>query len=287
MLTALAGSIVVTTPSGLPIETLRLQHRSPSSFLLLLLDWQPNWVCSWAHIMAASLSLLLLAPLVLLCSLLVGLPAAAALDIFNPGWTAGQATFYPDAAQGGQCRYFGYYGNAIVAIGNEYWANGGACGSCFELQCDPSNNGNGNAVYSSGCRPGLPVLKVTLSDITDECYADNCGNTGYHFDLDPSKYAEFANFAADGGGIVYIKWRRVPCNYQKNLLLRAHEQTNPWWLAFTVLDQNGAGDIDRVEWSSATRGWQIAPRLAYSGNTFTIGGYPYEPLSVRITDSEQ
>lgn len=30
-------------------------------------------------------------------------------------------------------------------------------------------------------------------------------------------------------------------------------------------------------------GWQIAPRLGFSGNTFTIGGYPYEPMSVRIT----
>lgn len=49
---------------------------------------------------AAPPSLLSLALLVLLGSLLVGLPATAGLDIFNPGWTAGQATFYPDAAKG-------------------------------------------------------------------------------------------------------------------------------------------------------------------------------------------
>lgn len=30
-------------------------------------------------------------------------------------------------------------------------------------------------------------------------------------------------------------------------------------------------------------GWSPAPRLASAGNTFTIGGYPYERISLRIT----
>lgn len=57
----------------------------------------------------------------------------------------------------------------------------------------------------SACLPRPPPLIFVCGP---SCSGDRCGGTGYHFDLDPTKFADIANFAADGGGIVFIKWRR-------------------------------------------------------------------------------
>jgi hypothetical protein len=65
-----------------------------------------------------------------------------------------------------------------------------------------------------------------------------------------------------------VEWRcacRAPCDYSpRPVSVRMKEGINPYWLAFTILDQSGQGDVDHVDWSTASRGTHHGP-LTYRG----------------------
>ena len=142
-------------------------------------------------------------------------------------WSRGRATFYGHdgySIDDGACMYgdipFPYYvgalsdwlgDNASMSFNTYQHGNreNNMCGTCFEVQCDPSGP------YGGDCRSDRVNASVIVR-ITDRCPCDHpnpsnkkwCCGDAPHFDL---SYDAFGEIGSHGGGVISLQWRQVQC----------------------------------------------------------------------------
>eukprot|EP01023_Acetabularia_acetabulum_P054513 TRINITY_DN616_c0_g1_i1.p1 TRINITY_DN616_c0_g1~~TRINITY_DN616_c0_g1_i1.p1 ORF type:complete len:197 (+),score=41.49 TRINITY_DN616_c0_g1_i1:115-705(+) len=146
-------------------------------------------------------------------------------------WQYGRATFYGDkpwdfTIHYGSCGY--YYlckdegtGWDIAALSDVNPAQGGSCGRCYELKCNPTvlKDGYGASLDRSNiCRDPEASVVVTITDKCPCTYASNsysnkrwcCGDMDH---MDVSVWA-FEKLADLKWGVIGIQYREVSCGYQ-------------------------------------------------------------------------
>ncbi|KAL6873941.1 hypothetical protein ACP4OV_014023 [Aristida adscensionis] len=178
------------------------------------------------------------------------LPPAAAADIADGG-ACGYGAMAAELVSGG-----GHV--AAAAASAEFFRGGAGCGACYQLRCrDPRVCGG----------DGVKVVVVTDAARTRET-----NRTG--FQLPREAFAAMARHgmadhlaAMDN---VQIDFRRVPCEYRKNLAVRVEEGSrNPSHLAVRFLFQGGQTDIAGVEVAEAgatPQSWRPMARRRRRGN---------------------
>ncbi|RLN11843.1 expansin-like A4 isoform X2 [Panicum miliaceum] len=182
-------------------------------------------------------------------------------------------------------------GYVVTAAGAEFFRDGAGCGACYQVgvtdDCPANNIGctNANANSKLRCRDrrvcgdgGVKVVVVT----------DAANSTGFVLAGDA-----FAAMAKDGmagqlagsDNVVPVDFRRIPCEYKKNLTVRVEEGSrNPGHLAVRFLYQGGQTDIAAVEIAQADRtrtqqSWRPMARLR---RVWRATRAPAGPLRLRL-----
>ncbi|KAL6660942.1 hypothetical protein ACP70R_000326 [Stipagrostis hirtigluma subsp. patula] len=182
------------------------------------------------------------------------------------GTTAGACGYKDTAAEG--------YGVQTVAVSTVLFADGAACGGCYEVRCVDS---------PQGCKAGAPPVTVTATNLCPPNYEQSGDSGGWcnppreHFDL---TMPAFLQIAQEKAGIVPISYRRVPCTKQGGI--RYTITGNKYFNLVMVTNVGGAGDVtavsvkgdDRVKWTELKRNsgqvWQAAEDLTGESLTFRV-----------------
>ncbi|GAV79761.1 Pollen_allerg_1 domain-containing protein/DPBB_1 domain-containing protein [Cephalotus follicularis] len=205
----------------------------------------------------------------LLCVMVLLIEICYSQDTF----TCSRATYYgsPDClgTPTGACG-FGEYGRTVydanVAGVSRLWRNGTGCGACYQVRCK---------VPQLCTDDGIVVV------VTDYGEGDKTD-----FILSSRAYARLGrpNMALElyAYGVVDIEFRRTPCKYAANLVLKVHEHSNyPDYLAIILLYQAGQSDILAVEvWQEDCKEWR-GMRRAY-GAVWDMANPPRGPIQLRF-----
>jgi len=168
----------------------------------------------------------------------------------------GVATWYNANGYSGTCsldtmpvKYIG------TAMSSSQWFGANICGACLN-------------VYG----PNNKTTKVMVSNM-----CPNCGTN--HLDLDPIAFTKLA--PKKTGRLNNIKWKIVPCNYNRPVQYHFKIGSSRWWFALQVLYHN----VPVVSMEISTNGgkkWTKVERLDY--NYFVNNsGFGPGPYTVRIT----
>ncbi|XP_010533848.1 PREDICTED: expansin-like B1 [Tarenaya hassleriana] len=200
----------------------------------------------------------------------VVLPVVMCHSSHGGGFTPSRAAYYgtPDGkgTTSGACGYgeFGRNMNgAKVAAVSKLWRNGAGCGACYQVKC--TNPWCCNSVV------------VSVSDYGE----------GDRTDFIMNKQA-FKKLACPGAekevisyGVVDIVYKRVPCQFPTNILLKVHENSRFHdYLSLVLLNVGGANDILALEIKDDWGEW-IEMRRAY-GAVFDLPNPPKGALTVRF-----
>lgn len=196
-------------------------------------------------------------------------------------WQDAYATFYGDETasetMGGACGYGNLftngYGTATAALSSVLFNNGYACGQCYQILC----------VHSKWCYSGYPMTTITATNLCPPNWAQDSNNGGWcnpprkHFDMSKPAFMKIAQWK---GGIVPVKYRRVPCIRKGGI--RFSFQGNGYWLLVYVMNVGGAGDISSMAVKGTKTGWiNMSHNWGASYQAFsTLGG---QALSFKLT----
>ncbi|KAH6783060.1 hypothetical protein C2S52_008019 [Perilla frutescens var. hirtella] len=140
-------------------------------------------------------------------------------DGFSPAVATWYGSPYGSGSVGGACglgndvENFPYYG--MISAGNQnIFRSGAGCGSCYMVKCTENPHCSGSP--------------ITVT-VTDEC-PGSCNDEAFHFDLSGKA---FGYLAKNGEG----------CYYKSKIALKIDLGSNPYYLAFTVENVNGDGEI--------------------------------------------
>ncbi|KAH6762286.1 expansin A9 [Perilla frutescens var. hirtella] len=191
-------------------------------------------------------------------------------------WKDAHATFYggADGTIGGACGYEDKdkqtFGKDTTALSTALFNNGTTCGACFEIKCEPEK---GQA--QQWCKPGQPSIVVTATDFCPPGGLGWCNSPKEHFDLSQPAFLKIAEYK---GGIVSVKYRRVPCNRQGGVRFKI--TGNPYFNLVGITNVGGAGDVVKVEvkvgaeWTVMKRNygeeWETNKKLIGSKLTFRL-----------------
>ncbi|KAF8753158.1 hypothetical protein HU200_011814 [Digitaria exilis] len=187
-------------------------------------------------------------------------------------WKPAHATFYGgrdgSGTTAGACGYKDTradgYGVQTVAVSSVLFADGAACGACYEVRCVDSPD---------GCKKGCPALVVTATNLCPPNYQQS----GEHLDL---TMPAFLQIAEEKAGIVPVSYRRVPCLKQGGI--RYTITGNKYFNMVEVTNVGGAGDVaamsvkgsKRVKWTELKRNWgqvwQTGEDLTEESLTFRV-----------------
>ncbi|CAO2200323.1 unnamed protein product [Urochloa humidicola] len=178
-------------------------------------------------------------------------------------WKSAHATFYGgrdgSGTTAGACGYKDTraegYGVQTVAVSAALFADGAACGGCYELRCVDN---------PTGCKSAAAPLVVMATNLCPPNYQQSGDNGGWcnppreHFDL---SMPAFLQIAEEKAGIVPVSYRRAPCVKQGGI--RYTITGNRYFNMVTVTNVGGAGDVaavsvkgsKRVKWTELKRNW--------------------------------
>ncbi|KAL1549381.1 expansin-A11-like [Salvia divinorum] len=195
----------------------------------------------------------------------------------EPGqWKDAHATFYgpPEGTLGGACGYEDsdkkIYGPETTALSKALFNDGMTCGACFEIKC-----GEG----SEWCKPGHPTVHVTATDFCPGGGEGWCDSPKEHFDMSQPAFLKIAEYK---GGIVPVKYRRVPCKRSGGIRFKI--TGNPYFNMIGITNMGGTGDIAKVEVKVGVQ-W-TALKHNYGDRWDTNADLVGKKLTFRITTSD-
>lgn len=191
-------------------------------------------------------------------------------------WKDAHATFYggADGTLGGACGYEDKdkqtFGRDTTALSTALFHNGSACGACFEIKCEPDKE-----QAQQWCKPGQPTVVVTATDFCPGGGEGWCNSPKEHFDLSQPAFIKIAEYK---GGIVPVKYRRIPCKRQGGVQFKI--TGNAYFNLVGITNVGGAGDVVKVEvkvgaeWKALDRNygeeWETNAKLVGQILTFRI-----------------
>eukprot|EP00270_Netrium_digitus_P014681 TRINITY_DN5031_c0_g1_i1.p1 TRINITY_DN5031_c0_g1~~TRINITY_DN5031_c0_g1_i1.p1 ORF type:complete len:354 (-),score=20.64 TRINITY_DN5031_c0_g1_i1:228-1289(-) len=199
-------------------------------------------------------------------------------------WVQAHATFYGGAdasgTMGGACGYGDLYsagyGMDTAAASSAIFADGFACGGCYEVQCL-------NAPGWSYCLQPSRTVTITITNLCPNNWALPSDAGGWcnfprkHFDMSQPVFEKIAQY---GAGIVPVQIRRVPCSRQGGIVFIL--SGNPYFLEINIQNVAGPGDLESVyvrypgsSWLKMAHNWGAV--YSYSG----FMGYQ-KPLDFRL-----
>ncbi|CAN6215573.1 unnamed protein product [Urochloa humidicola] len=129
-------------------------------------------------------------------------------------------------------------GPHVAAAGAEFFRDGAGCGACYQLRCRDRRvcGGEGVRVVVTGAATnqtsGFQLGREAFAAMARRGMADQ--------------------LAAMDNNAIQVDFRRVPCEYKKNLTVRVEEGSrNPGQLGIRFLYQGGQTDIAAVEIAAA------------------------------------
>ncbi|CAM6083390.1 unnamed protein product [Calypogeia fissa] len=169
-------------------------------------------------------------------------------------WSYAHATYYGGAdasgTNNGACGYSNVfalgYGTLTAALSTPLFADGLACGACFQIMCSGS----------SSCYNGNSIVVTATNLCPQGSFGGWCDFPNYHFDL---SQPAFSQIAAPVAGHVDLQYQRVSCVRSGGIKFQAQGHT--YFLQVLVYNVGGMGDVTALQvkgfggWTPMIRGW--------------------------------
>ena len=155
--------------------------------------------------------------------------------------------------------------------------SGYGCGKCYEITCIGPYSPN------PGCSCSSTTPSVIISCM-DQC--PECSDT--HFDLDPTAMARIVGPGLSGTcGVIETTVRRVPCEYNTNIQIRAKSGTSEYWYGLHIDNIAGYGSVVSTRLKSFGDSSYDTTCAKTEGTSFwkCEGGFPLAvPMTVELTN---